>query len=216
MTTTQIFWNIFLICLGRHPMQNAGMIKPEIGKLSKAVVDNIPLVTYIPAPEEEGAKETTLQMPHIYPPKQQTRRRKIRFRLLRVFFKPKSTNPVAADKQLEGKLNSLEPDSWVDNWEQGEYPFVTLEGNRAACAICLQDYEEPKRKVADNEAANEKKEKPSSDSGEGSSATAPGPVNVTEDARNDNLKLADAGETVQPLRLLGCGHVFHVSCMSLA
>lgn len=199
-------------------MQNAGMIKPEIGKLSKAVVDDIPLVIYIPAPEE-GAKETTVQIPHVYPPKHQTEHRKIRFRLLRVFFKPKSTKSVAVDKQLEGKLNSLEPDSWVDNWEQGEYPFVTLEGNRAACAICLQDYEEPKRKVADNQAANEEKGKSSSDFAEGSrlSVKAPEPTNVTEDARRiDNLKLADAGEAVQPLRLLGCGHVFHVSCVSLA
>ena len=198
-------------------MQNAGMIKPEIGKLSKAVVDNIPLVIYIPAPQEEGAKETTLQIPHVYPPKQQIERRRIRFRFLRDFFKPKSTKPVAANKQLEGKLNSLEPDSWVDNWEQGEYPFVTLEGNRAACAICLQDYEEPKRKVADNQAANEKKGKPSPDSGEDSSLSmnAQGPTNVAEDA-SDILKLADAGEAVQPLRLLDCGHVFHVSCMSLA
>lgn len=38
----------------------------------------------------------------------------------------------------------------------------------------------------------------------------PLPEGVT-DADDDNLRLQDAGEGVQPLRLLSCGHVFHVS-----
>ena len=35
---------------------------------------------------------------------------------------------------------------------------------------------------------------------------------VTEEER-DALKLNDAGEGAQPLRLLSCGHVFHVSIL---
>lgn len=186
-------------------MQNPGMIKPEIGKLSKSVVDKIPLVTYIPAPPYDGAKESAHQMPHVYPPKQQIQRRSIRFRLLDIsFFRPKPK--PAADKQPEGKSDSPDADSWADRWEQGEFPFVTLEGNRATCPICLQDFEEPKRKVADNQVADEKTSRPSE---EGSSQW---PTNVVVETKKDdlNLKLADAGEGDQPLRLLGCGHVFHV------
>ncbi|KAJ8519924.1 hypothetical protein ONZ45_g3157 [Pleurotus djamor] len=50
-----LFWNILLMCLGRHPLQNPGLIKPEIGKLPRSVVDRIPLVMYIP-PSPEDAK----------------------------------------------------------------------------------------------------------------------------------------------------------------
>jgi hypothetical protein len=91
---------------------------------------------------------------------------------------------------------------WEDNWERGEYPFVQLEGNRAACAICLMDFEEPKRikVVGVNE---ETKEIPSIARKPEEDET----FMVTEEER---LKLKDAGEGAQPLRLLACGHVFHV------
>ena len=56
-TSCQLFWNIFLIVLGRHPIQNPHYINPEIGKLSKAIVEKIPLVMYIPFPPGEDEKE---------------------------------------------------------------------------------------------------------------------------------------------------------------
>jgi len=43
---------------------------------------------------------------------------------------------------------------WEANWELGEYPFVALEGSRAACAICLMDFEEPKRKEVTGEGSS--------------------------------------------------------------
>jgi hypothetical protein len=45
--------------------------------------------------------------------------------------------------------------------------------------------------------------------------TAEAPQTIVEEGRNDNLKLENAGEGAQPLRLLACGHVFHVSLTSL-
>ena len=52
----KLFWNILLICIGRHPLQNPHFINPEIGKLSKNIVEKIPLVLYIPPPPDSGPK----------------------------------------------------------------------------------------------------------------------------------------------------------------
>lgn len=102
----------------------------------------------------------------------------------------------------------------------GDYPFVRLEGHRAVCAICLMDFDEPERaKKAKEAAASDEK----LDSGVTSPVTPGTPVaplgapvqevQVEEitDADVERLQLADAGEGPQPLRLLACGHVFHVS-----
>ncbi|EKM80961.1 hypothetical protein AGABI1DRAFT_83898, partial [Agaricus bisporus var. burnettii JB137-S8] len=56
-----VLWNILLICLGRHPIQNAHIIKPEIDKLPKTLVEKIPLVMYIPPPPEGSDLKPTSQ-----------------------------------------------------------------------------------------------------------------------------------------------------------
>ncbi|KDR75897.1 hypothetical protein GALMADRAFT_68821 [Galerina marginata CBS 339.88] len=219
-----IFWNIFLICIGRHPLQNPHMIKPEIGKLPKSIVDRIPLVMYIPPPPE-GESDLAVQTQHSYPPKVDSLTPKPphkRFKLLHNFssFRSKKTDE-GADNSSEKREERLHSDaegpiSWEDNWEQSEFPFVALEGNRAACAICLMDFEEPKRKnagPAPEEPREEEKPEPISHSVKASSSSAPPPTNITEEQRLDQLKLADAGEGAQPLRLLACGHVFHKTCL---
>lgn len=153
---------------------------------------------------------------------------KRRFAFLRR--KGKGKNGSGADSEKNGKSRgrgksaNAEP-TWEDTWEQGDYPFVRLEGNRAACAICLMDFEAPK-KVA----GMEEKTQGTPDSPTSSQETADGTKKatgehttqevqvdeVTEEERNelglDELQLDDAGEGPQPLRLLGCHHVFHVSC----
>ena len=184
-------------------MQNPGVIKHEIGKLSKAAVDRIPLVVYIPAPPSHSDPKADMhQMPHIYPPKLQ--KRPMRFKLLHRIkvFGSKSTN---AKDDIKGQS-----DSWADKGEETEYPFVTLEGNRAACAICLMDYEEPKRKPgveSENETDHVKSQTDLEEGTSGASAAEP----FAQEAETSDLKLSDAGKGSQPLRLLGCGHVFHVS-----
>jgi hypothetical protein len=64
-------------------MQNPTAIKPEIGKLSKSIVDSIPLVNYIPAPPLDDTGKETLSAPQLYPPKPTKQR--MRFRLLQNF-----------------------------------------------------------------------------------------------------------------------------------
>ncbi|KAJ3517201.1 hypothetical protein NLJ89_g644 [Agrocybe chaxingu] len=158
-----IFWNIFLICIGRHPMQNPNMIKPEVGKLPKSVVDRIPLVMYIPPPPT-SQKDATDQSPHSYPPKASetfARPPRVRFR----FFRRASTTALrkpndesADEKNGENGLPDIAPKSWESNWEHGDHPFITLEENQAACAICLMDFEEPKRKNAPEDTGDVSKE----------------------------------------------------------
>lgn len=101
--------------------------------------------------------------------------------------------------------------TWEDNWEPGEYPFVRLEGNRAVCAICLLDFEEPQRTGESTEA--EKKSESVAAGPDSAPAQAVQEVRVDEVTQEDRnrLHLDDAGEGAQPLRLLPCGHVFHVS-----
>ncbi len=213
---SQLFWNIFLMCLGRHPLQNPGMIKPEIGKLSKSVVDRIPLVMYIPPPPEPSS--FPIKVPeaiYTYPPpppgSNNIAPSKRRFRFLKVKKKTAGIPPneSSTSSKSEGKkaTKSDAPETWEDHWEQEGYPFVVLEGNRAACAICLMDFEEPKRIVNTSE-----KDK------ESSLETIPDPPTPERppthdkavEERDAELKLEDAGDGAQPLRLLACGHVFHV------
>lgn len=192
-----LIWNVFLMCIGQHPLQNPHQIKPEIGKLSKAAVEKIPLVLYIPAPEDQEPPPISKPSPaHTYPPTppkpKQPRRR---FFFLR---KKKVGEPGAKEK---GKGGSGSGDSWEDNWEKGEYPFVRLENNRAACAICLMDFDEPKRIGANLEKDNKDGSTKSKDTSNEASQ------------QQEELKLEDAGEGPQPLRLLACGHVFHKTCL---
>lgn len=192
------------------------MIRPEIGKLPKSLVDSIPLVIYIPPPPDGPLKET-LAIPkpvYSYPPNPTSASTpKTRFRFIRKLssFKGKQNASAAnTSGNTEDPEKNTEPQTWEQHWEQGEYPFVVLEGNRAACAICLMDFEEPKKIGG----------VPSDiiDTSDGEKTLAPEPLiseipseSATPRDDGDDLKLADAGEGAQPLRLLACGHVFHVS-----
>ncbi|KAF7315741.1 RING-type domain-containing protein [Mycena indigotica] len=201
-----LFWNVVLICLGRHPMQNPGLIRPDVGKLSQSVVDKIPLVMYIPAPPDAAPGSLPLpQAVYSYPPKAPTAQappRKHRFKFLRKSTKAADPTATASDKPEETEQDA--PEAWEDNWERTTgYPFVMLENNRASCAICLMDFEEPKKK-GESEAA------PAPES----SGIQEVPVEPSGPEESDGtLRLQDAGEGAQPLRLLACGHVFHAPCL---
>lgn len=207
------------------------MIKPEIGKLPKALVDRIPLVVYIPPPPDEPAGTPKVPEPaygNTYPPKPKpsTTAPKKRFAFLKPFKGKKGRK--GGEGGVDGKGDqkkaavdgegSGEPHTWEEHWEQGEYPFVRLEGNRAACAICLMDFEEPKR-VAGLSTPVVGNAENAKDEARGQESVAEGPVQeipvdrIQEVEREGGLKLEDAGEGSQPLRLLACGHVFHVSLL---
>ncbi|KAF9268875.1 hypothetical protein L218DRAFT_984200 [Marasmius fiardii PR-910] len=221
-----LLWNIFLICIGRHPLQNPHMIKPEIGKLPKSAVDRIPLVMYIPPPPDAPPVEGPIKIPeaaYSYPPKPSqvsATRSKRRFKYIRNFTKSKKESGSEEKKEGGGsaKDGEIKENSWEDHWEKEGYPFVVLENNRAACAICLMDFEEPKRvnkinpQHADTQETLTEAEPNSSTKNEG----AVDSQNITEEERERDpatIRLEDAGEGAQPLRLLACGHVFHKTCV---
>ncbi|KAI0663477.1 hypothetical protein C8Q70DRAFT_950102 [Cubamyces menziesii] len=239
-----LVWNIFLLCLGRHPLQNPHYIKPDIGKLPKSIVQQIPLVLYIPPPPGDSAGENpTVTAPpaaHSFPPKSSSTTTSPAPKRRFAFFRRKAAKNKARTSPREGGDGAAEkrgagagkqPDSpvdgddeaedvpWDEMWEKGEHPFVRLEGNRAVCAICLMDFEEPKRvrgPGAKSAAASPGADEPKSTAREGSDgADAVQEIQVEEvtEEERDALKLDDAGEGPQPLRLLLCGHAFHQTCV---
>ncbi|KAJ8076454.1 hypothetical protein PM082_000877 [Marasmius tenuissimus] len=223
-----LLWNIFLICIGRHPIQNPHMIKPEIGKLPKSAVDRIPLVMYIPPPPDAPPVEGPITIPdaaYSYPPKnpQPTPARpKRRFKFIGKFSKANRKEGSADGTSKTGakdeKTKADDEDSWEAHWEKDGYPFVVLENNRAACAICLMDFEEPKRIKRGNEPADTQDTlvEPASKTESSPAATESTTESITEEQRErdaSNLKLEHAGDGAQPLRLLTCGHVFHKTCL---
>lgn len=253
-----LFWNIFLLCMGRHPITNPHFIKPDVGKLPKSTVDRLPLVMYIPPPPEAASTPESSSTPaaaetsssvaleaepkeadiaeeitpsHQYPPtpapqahqQQQAQtptqtaaqptKRSRRFRFFRR--KRKVSDEEDEDKKGDTTADPADPEKGVggstyeDQYEKGEHPFVILEGNRAACAICLMDFEPPKRK--DEAAGGEVGGAAPTDA----SAVAQSPEAAASGGSTDpeQLRLEDSGEGAQPLRLLGCGHVFHQTCV---
>lgn len=225
----QLFWSILLLCLGRHPSQNPHHFTPDIGQVPRTVVDKLPLVIYIPPPPDQPSKPVTLPSDlHTYPPKSPSSRR--------FLFSPFRRRTATADNTVKlgstkEKKRSNRPSTWEDNWVKGEYPFVQLDSHRASCAICLLDFQEPSRvnsgsagsDVPKTPVEDQMTEAPETqlegeDDGErditeqvATPATPTTPVSPTGDLA---LRLQDAGQGAQPLRLLKCGHVFHVSSLS--
>jgi hypothetical protein len=209
-----LVWSLILIALGRHPLQNPNVINPEISKLPSSAVDRIPLVMYIPPPPI-GFNVDELTKPEVaysYPPKPVSKpTSRPKFKLLRgiSFRERRDTASDSASPKSDLDLeNQKGLNSWERSWENSELPFVILEDNRAACAICLNDFETPKKKA---ETTKESERLPPP---EGSSSPSQVPPNtITEEERESSLRLEDAGEGAQPLRLLQCGHVFHKTCL---
>lgn len=223
--------NVILVCMGRPPLQPHGDINPEVPKLSQRAVDRIPLVLYIPPPPEGFAEPAPPQPaashPHVYPPSRQStgatqvsnRSRRSMFR----FLKRRRTRVKGKGKLVDEEVPDIkgpEPGNlWEDRWEKGDFPFVRLEENRAACAICLMDFEPPKKitgSITDVPTSADKTEA-APDAAPIEIVTVHEPSEHAEDDDDsdddENLRLQDAGEGVQPLRLLSCGHVFHKTCV---
>jgi len=226
-----LFWSILLLCLGRHPSQNPHHFTPDIGQVPRSVVDKLPLVLYIPPPPDQPPKPVSIPSDlHSYPPKPEPSRR-FRFFPRRVGKSTGGTTKSGTGKG-KGKGGSKQPLTWEDNWERGDYPFVQLDGNRASCAICLLDFQEPKR-VSEGvlKTVEEKSDSEAQTQGENEATAAAAAEEENESigggeeveevdevieqttTTGDNLRLQDAGEGAQPLRLLKCGHAFHKTCV---
>ena len=217
-----------MLCLGRHPSQNPHHFTPDIGQVPRAIVDKLPLVIYIPPPPDQPSKPVTLPSDlHTYPPKSQTSRRFLFLPFGRRTASPGNTVKSGSTKE---KKRSNRP-TWEDNWVKGEYPFVQLDSHRASCAICLLDFQEPRR-MSSGPAGSDVTKTPVEDQvteapdprqegeseGEGDiteqAASPTTPTTPTSPTGDLALRLQDAGQGAQPLRLLKCGHVFHVSSLS--
>ncbi|KAG6880332.1 hypothetical protein C0992_011081 [Termitomyces sp. T32_za158] len=227
---SQLFWNIFLFCLGRHPLQTHNTIKPEIGKIPKSIVDSIPLVLYLPPPPDNIPQQQKVSVTRTDNSSSGTAlpEAKKHFQFIKNLtsfnkLKKERTSETQEEKDIE---KTGEPQTWEEHWEQGEHPFVILEENRATCAICLVDFAEPKR-IWNNVKTVESKSRASLEpiirTGEDLNPVARAmPVafsgsstQASNSASGTITRLTDAGEGIQPLRLLACGHVFHVSNMQI-
>lgn len=235
-----IMFNLTLLLLGRHPIQNA--VNPDIGKLRKSHVEHIPLVFFIPSPPEDENKPFAVPKPsYTYPPKPAAPPTVVsgrQFGFLRKYRKKEDESLKADTSPDEPKAKVNEDvegeEIWEDQWEKCDFPFVRLDKNRASCAICLLDFEAPPMK--EKEAAQPQPANPIASSSNDADTSIPieGVTNIqTWDMKLDGISsivpeehehehertdagepiLTDAGEGVQPLRLLQCGHVFHV-CLS--
>ncbi|KAI6046082.1 hypothetical protein EDC04DRAFT_2558531 [Pisolithus marmoratus] len=213
-----LLYSVILLCLGRHPLQNPHYIKPEIGKLPKSIVDRIPLVIYIPPPPDDATQPISLPKPvHTYPPRPPTSLRRKRF----AFLPRRRQKDATVENQVEDKgakapmsTEATEEETWEDTWEHSQYPFVRLDGNRAACAICLMDFEEPRRQTAVKDGDSQRKRQPVPTAQPPRAQEEEIPVErITEEERDAIPRLQDAGGGPQPLRLLACGHVFHKTCI---
>ncbi|CDO70003.1 hypothetical protein BN946_scf184354.g5 [Trametes cinnabarina] len=202
--------------------------RPAIGKLSQAEVDRIPLVLYIPPPPGEEATSPVSPLPKAHsrfsslarPVPHASTKRKKRF----IMFTPKR-NQNADDVPVDGgDLNVSSALEYVDPWdasfEPAPYPLVRLPENKATCMICLCEFEAPRKlggppvDVESGEAHEMTAVSPLSpgqDHAAGSieevQVEAPRPA----DAATVHLADAESGEAPQPLRLLSCGHAYHVS-----
>ncbi|KAI0031727.1 hypothetical protein K488DRAFT_78889 [Vararia minispora EC-137] len=216
-----LVFTVALLIMGRHPLQNPHYIKPDIQPISSNLVNSIPLVAYIPPPPDEPSSGPITVPPEalVYPPKSKPAPapvKKPRFRWLRVKKKQGAKgDEKGGDLEKDGEKDEDDgkPKVWEDNWEKAEYPFVRLEDNRASCAICLLDFEEPKRRGR-TLASNGAEHPPEGGDADASDGTV---VEVeaqpARDAERNAPRLEDASEGVQPLRLLTCGHVFHQTCL---
>jgi hypothetical protein len=205
-------------------------IRPEIGKLPKETVARIPLVLYIPHPDSAWISKSQTEAKHSYPPKEMSFTASRLDNDLQSRQRPKwlSFRTHSAKKQV---------DEWEAQWvagtsafndviifltSSGIHPFVRLTGSRATCSVCLEEFQEPQRRSVEMNRKNgdmksETAAKVSGDEGTTriSSLTWLSKLRSPHVAE-DRLKLKSAGDGAQPLRLLACGHVFHVGRLILS
>ena len=212
--------------------------QPSVGKLSRADVDRIPLVLYIPPPPEDHPASPTTPVPYTFspnltvppstsPPKTTSGQRRC------IFFRPSSKRRSLAEDLERGENNGTTPndpevDPWDALWEAGPHPFVRLPENLATCGICLMEFEAPRR-LSDRgrilDAALDHDDDHNDDNDEGGEAHEMRAIPLSADgieemqveaprpgdARAVEIAQAGGGDAPDPLRLLSCGHVYHVS-----
>ena len=184
--------------------------------------------SFIYAPHEKsangktitGGDDSPITVPspvYSYPPKSHPTNSQVKKKKKRFAFLRKGNNSKKSGSGANGANDNGSQKSWEDDWEPGEYPFVRMEGHRATCAICLMDFDEPPR--VHGAAKKTQVEGGEDQVQESSGVQTPADSNGVEEVQveevtqedSERVQLQDAGEGPQPLRLLSCGHAFHVS-----
>ncbi|KAI0374626.1 hypothetical protein BV20DRAFT_960763 [Pilatotrama ljubarskyi] len=203
-------------------------------QLTRAEVDRIPSVYYIPPPPDDSPAspislpERALSFPSA--PIARTQRRKAhRFVVLRSL--TRSSFVAEGDLEQGGNRNTHTDgtDDWEANWAPAELPYVRLEENQATCSICRLDFEAPPRRADSLAVVPEGGDA----HGMASSPSLPQRPRLTvqpseivevrvrvESSLPGNApqgQSADAGSGTppRPLRLLSCGHAFHKECIDI-
>ncbi|KAI0332587.1 hypothetical protein GY45DRAFT_457694 [Cubamyces sp. BRFM 1775] len=185
--------------------------------LTQAEIDRIPLVIYIPPPPDDGLASPTTPSDdsHLHSPAGPRTRRKKRIRF--IFFLP---GRRSANDDLEQGATSADANAaWEANWQRTPYRFVRLLDNQARCAICLTDFEAPRRVDApapQDPASGETHEMTPARAG-----LAAGSVEYSVPTESPHptdaavIQRVESGQDdgPQPLRLLSCGHAFHKGCI---
>ncbi|KAI0748640.1 hypothetical protein C8Q80DRAFT_1172929 [Daedaleopsis nitida] len=205
--------------------------RPTIDKLSRAEVDRIPLVLYIPPPPDDAPKGPITPLPRAlsHPPvtplpsawsPPEKKRRFIFFRPSTKRRKTVPADPKPGDRDLTTSpgADADDVDDWDKMWEPAQYPFVRLPENRATCGICLSEFEAPRRlngRAPDGEGEDEcEGHEMRTQPADGDASAAIQEVRVESprpaDAHTVQFADSDSSDAPEPLRLLGCGHVFHV------
>ncbi|KAG8901750.1 hypothetical protein FRB99_005119 [Tulasnella sp. 403] len=218
--------NILMLCLGRRVDANGNpQIHAEIPKMDKRLLEFIPLKIYIPS-KEEPAEDAALNATNgtsvnlTYPPISPT---KIADSSAVTSTAPPTSNrhdgffgalfhrlrpSKALRGPLQAKLSSVEPENAYEaQFESGPYPFIQLEKNRATCYICLSDFVPPRRRVEKD------KQPPPEDIGptlQGDSKTPGQGGKGGAGEVGAATGVEHPGVPGEPLRVLSCGHVFHV------
>ncbi|KAF8305958.1 hypothetical protein DL93DRAFT_2172321 [Clavulina sp. PMI_390] len=131
-------------------------------------------------------------------------------------------NDADSDEAEEDEEEEDEDEGeWEDRYEKSPLglPFVRLENNRATCAICLMDFDEPpRRSVAkvDPPAATSSAGTSAKGKGKGKGKAADTKPSAAKKVEEEPALVLTGGSgdgEPEPLRLLGCGHVFHKSCL---
>lgn len=188
----QLFVKLLMLCMGRHVDCYGNVRMPrEIPTMDPNWIENIPLVVYVPPKSEDAENDESHDaLEESSPGSTATSGRFNFFRRGWKFIKrekPKKVKPSPT-----AATSAFVPPGGDIRFEPVDYPLVTLERNRASCPICLTDFVEPKRRSRANQERPQKR------------ATAPA-ENISSVESTES-----AGVPGEPLRMLACGHVFHV------
>lgn len=201
-------------CIGLRQGFRPQTNNPATSKSPKSAVERIPLVLYIPAPpEEQGEIAVPAPVHQAYPPGPRMPKPQQR----RFWSVPFSCNgkdkpgSIADDGGESGKSGGGGSQTWEENWQPAKLPFVRLASNQATCAICLTDFEEPPRARGSRLPPPPVAGRPSLEEEVGGGDEIRMETGVlVENADGGEVRPREARKRPQPLRLLGCGHVFHV------